>query len=118
MIDAASSPTSPFHISHVNESTDITVYPPPASNDTSDEPGTKKRKISTSNGAPVITDANNARYAEQVLSNKQLEKVQDLIKRECEQLVDCCDRVKLWVNLNMPRCDAQLSLVRPLIDGR
>ncbi|EIN14019.1 proteasome activator pa28 REG alpha/beta subunit [Punctularia strigosozonata HHB-11173 SS5] len=105
MIDAASSPTSPFHISHVNEFTDVTVHPPPAPKDTSDEPGTKKRKISASNGTPANTDPSSARYAEQVLSNKRLEKVQDLIKRECEQLVDCCDRVKLWVNLNMPRIE-------------
>ncbi|KAI0053455.1 proteasome activator pa28 REG alpha/beta subunit [Auriscalpium vulgare] len=104
LISSTSSPSSPFHISHASTASDATVYPPPKF-DSTEEPDTKKRKRgldATANGA---SDTQHARYPNLVISNKALLPVQDTLKRECEHLVDLCDKVKLWINLTMPKIE-------------
>lgn len=127
LIDSTANPSSPFHISHASSSTDVTVYPPPSSA-LSEEPESKKRRLNegSANGASATghNSANSvqqARFANLVLANKHIDKVHAEVKKECEQLAELCvsidictcdalhvmhdmqDRVKLWVNLSMPK---------------
>ncbi|KAI0803214.1 proteasome activator pa28 REG alpha/beta subunit [Irpex lacteus] len=108
LIDSSASPTSPFHPSH-SSSTDTTVYPPPAS-PTSEEPESKKRKLEDglANGSHGLTTANapdGARYLNHTVANKHLATVHGLIKKECEELAEAIDKVKLWINLSMPKIE-------------
>jgi len=54
---------------------------------------------------PLTSDIANARYPELVLANKHVLKLQETIKAECSQLSESCDKVKLWVNLTMPKIE-------------
>ncbi|TFY64281.1 hypothetical protein EVJ58_g2732 [Rhodofomes roseus] len=108
-IDSTNDPSSPFHMSHAAESTDTTVYPPP--NSAEDGPDVKKRKLHSSDangavstaGLTILNDTRHAVYPNLVAANQHLDKVHALVKKECEQLADLCDKVKLWVNLSMPK---------------
>jgi len=40
-----------------------------------------------------------------VLANKHVSKAHQQVKKECEQLAELCDKVKLWVNLTMPKIE-------------
>ncbi|KAH9965106.1 proteasome activator pa28 REG alpha/beta subunit [Lactifluus volemus] len=85
--------TSPFHQSHAAGSTDVTVYPPPISSNSIGEPDKKKRK------------REHARFPNVFHGNKHLISVHEALKKECEQLVELTDKVKLWINLTMPNGD-------------
>ncbi|KAI0363745.1 proteasome activator pa28 REG alpha/beta subunit [Pilatotrama ljubarskyi] len=104
LIDSTSQPTSPFHLSHAPLSTDATVYPPPS---TSAEPEAKKRKLESggANGVSTSNDASHAKHPGKMLSNKHTMALHEHLKRECEELADLCDKVKLWINLSMPNGD-------------
>ncbi|OSX66945.1 hypothetical protein POSPLADRAFT_1042239 [Postia placenta MAD-698-R-SB12] len=112
LIDASSDPSSPFNISHATSATDVTVYPPPG-RAPSEEPDSKKRKRSADDGvngtsAAGLTssnDAHHARFPNLILANKHLTTVHAAVKKECEQLAELCDKVKLWVNLSMPKIE-------------
>jgi len=108
LIVSASSPSSPFHFS--NLVTDVTVYPSPT---VSDEPESKKRKLGDSapNGrtshdsaGASHTDAG-ARFTNHIVANQHVQKVHDILKKECEELADSIDKVKLWINLSMPKIE-------------
>ncbi|OCH96443.1 proteasome activator pa28, REG alpha/beta subunit [Obba rivulosa] len=109
LIDSANFPSSPFHPSHAANSTDPTVYPPPTHSADSHGPETKKRKLDadeSTNG--VLTSGNdirNACYPNLMHANKHIIKVHEIMKRECEQLAELIDKVKLWVNLSMPKIE-------------
>ncbi|TDL28233.1 proteasome activator pa28, REG alpha/beta subunit [Rickenella mellea] len=51
---------------------------------------------------------NNSTYARipaAMVANKHLIAVHELLKKECEDLIGLCDKVKLWVNLTMPKIE-------------
>ncbi|PSS29635.1 hypothetical protein PHLCEN_2v2783 [Hermanssonia centrifuga] len=112
--NSTTSPSSPFHISHAASSTDPTVYPPPHVA-LSSEPDTKKRKLadgaangSHTNGLTSGNSTETARFSDRMLANPHLSQVFAILKKECEELADGIwtslqDKVKLWVNLAMPK---------------
>jgi proteasome activator subunit 3 (PA28 gamma) len=105
LIESTSTPESPFHISHASSSTDATVYPAPCSS-VSDEPEAKKRKRNGDGSTtPTTNDTQHARYPSLILANKHMSRAHQDVKKECEQLAELCDKVKLWVNLTMPKIE-------------
>ncbi|KAH9913337.1 proteasome activator pa28 REG alpha/beta subunit [Epithele typhae] len=105
-VDSTSNPQSPFHLSNASHSTDATVYPTPSTT----EPDSKKRKLDSGavkNGVAACSsnDIQHAKHPGMMLSNKHMIAVHETLKRECEILVDLCDKVKLWINLSMPNGD-------------
>jgi len=103
LILETSSPASPFDVSHVATFTDTTVYP--SSTSSSNEPDSKKRRLSIDGTSKPSNDSGGARYAQQVIANHHLTRVHQEIKKQCEDLTSSCDKVKLWVNLSMPRIE-------------
>lgn len=79
-------------MSHAAISTDPTIYPPPDTTHLSDEPDTKKRKLSDGGIGPSFggNDVQNARFPNLVTRNKHLDEVHQIVKGECEQLADHC----------------------------
>ncbi|KZT74934.1 proteasome activator pa28, REG alpha/beta subunit [Daedalea quercina L-15889] len=109
LIDSTNDESSPFHISHAATSTDPTVHPPPF---VEEGPDVKKRKLHSSDTNGVVTtgltlsnDVRHAVYPNLVTANQHIDKVHGIVKKECEQLADLCDKVKLWVNLSMPKIE-------------
>ncbi|TCD62849.1 hypothetical protein EIP91_006330 [Steccherinum ochraceum] len=102
MIDLTATPSSIFHLSHASTSTDPSVHPPPS---TVEGPDPKKRKLDSTEINGVASSGSSALYTGRVLHNAHLKQVHETIKKECEQLADHCDKVKLWVNLNMPKIE-------------
>lgn len=89
-------------MSHATSHTDTTVHPPPTDFLSSEEPDTKKRKLSDNgvNGTSSVahTAANplgNARYTNSMHSNKHLPQVFAAVKNECQQLVDSIVRLNV-----------------------
>ncbi|CAL1694151.1 unnamed protein product [Somion occarium] len=118
LIDSTSSPSSIFHPSHAIKFTDATVYPPPTSLSTAEGPETKKRKLNgdspssgnngsaaPGSGITLRNDASRALYPNLIVANQHMKQVHETVKKECEQLADLCDKVKLWVNLSMPKIE-------------
>ncbi|KAF8516576.1 proteasome activator pa28 REG alpha/beta subunit [Hysterangium stoloniferum] len=100
--------SSPFNRSFLYTTTDPTVYAPPSM----EEPETKKRKRSDDKVDKSRSDTSNARLPNLVVSNKHRPHFHDYayqaqarVKTECEELIELCDNVKLWVSLTMPRGD-------------
>lgn len=105
MIDEASSPSSIFHTSNASL-TDVAVHPPPPSS--LEGPDVKKRKLENGiveNGVTSANSGEHARYPDLVRCNPHIKAAQDVIKSECETLVASCDKVKLWINLSMPKIE-------------
>ncbi|THH33448.1 hypothetical protein EUX98_g766 [Antrodiella citrinella] len=98
LIEATSSPTSIFHLSHASSSTDATVHPSTAG----EGPDPKKRKLDS---AEINGFHSNAPYTGRVLPNSHLKQVHETVKRECEHMAESCDKIKLWVNLSMPKIE-------------
>ncbi|KAF7981152.1 hypothetical protein HWV62_34911 [Athelia sp. TMB] len=101
-IESTLSSDSPFHLSRAASSTDATVYPPPT---ISEELTSKKRKLNGGSVSAQSNDTHSAMYPNLMLSNQHIVKVHADIKKECEQLADLVDKVKLWVNLTMPKIE-------------
>ncbi|OBZ79848.1 Proteasome activator complex subunit 3 [Grifola frondosa] len=40
-----------------------------------------------------------------MVANKHIVKVHEEMKKECEELAELCDTVKLWINLSMPKIE-------------
>ncbi|KAL4252495.1 PA28 family protein [Abortiporus biennis] len=114
LLNSTNSPSSIFHLSHAAKSTDATVYSsPPPTVPSSGGPDTKKRKLAHEEGVngkasatlTAVNDTHNARYPSLMLSNQHVIQVHETVKRECEQLAEYCDKVKLWINLAMPKIE-------------
>ncbi|KZP25415.1 proteasome activator pa28 REG alpha beta subunit [Athelia psychrophila] len=103
-IETTSTPDSPFHLSRAAASTDATVYPPPTDDD-GPEAKKRKRNTETGSGATNSNDTRHAVYPNLMLGNKHIVIIHATIKKECEQLADLVDKVKLWVNLTMPKIE-------------
>ncbi|KAI0778746.1 proteasome activator pa28 REG alpha/beta subunit [Trametes elegans] len=105
LIESAAQTSSPFHLSNAPRITDATVYPPPSG---ASEPETKKRKLDsgeTANGITTANDANHAKHPGKMLSNQHTVALHEQLKAECEQMAELCDKVKLWINLSMPKIE-------------
>ncbi|KLO20712.1 proteasome activator pa28, REG alpha/beta subunit [Schizopora paradoxa] len=103
LIDKIDSADSPFRDEAFEGTTDGTVYP---SSSASEGPETKKRKHLDGAGAHVASNSTvNARYPEVMHTNGQVNQLHEIIKRECDAVVTSCDKVKLWVNLTMPKIE-------------
>lgn len=106
LIKSTSSPSSPFHQSHAAGSTDAIVHPPPNASNSIAEPDKKKRKREAGeNNDHVLNDTQHARFPNLFHANKHIVSVHEMVKRECEQLIDLTDKVKLWINLTMPKIE-------------
>jgi proteasome activator subunit 3 (PA28 gamma) len=103
IIDGANAPDSPYNISQAPVSTDPRVYPSPGTSEVNG-PSSKRKRVEDGI-VPLGNDIANARYPELVHANKHILKLQETIKAECAQLSDACDKVKLWVNLTMPKIE-------------
>jgi hypothetical protein len=94
LIDGAASPASPFHPSHGANATDATVYPAPAGA-AGGEPAPKRRRVAA-DGSSVrtepATDAAHARFPNAFKANAHLLRVQEEVKRQCEELALSCVR--------------------------
>ncbi|TBU54886.1 proteasome activator pa28 REG alpha/beta subunit [Dichomitus squalens] len=104
LIDSTYESSSPFHLSHAPKSTDTTVYPAPVP---SSEPEPKKRKLESGDAVNGVThtDAKHAKHPGKMVSNQHIVALHDQLKRECETLAELCDKVKLWINLSMPKIE-------------
>ncbi|KAI0756327.1 proteasome activator pa28 [Daedaleopsis nitida] len=110
LIDSTREPSSPFHSSHSPHTTDATVYPTPTP---PSEPESKKRKLdsgdavngASSSNATASNDAHHAKHPGHMLSNKHNVAIHEQLKQECETLAELCDKVKLWINLSMPKIE-------------
>jgi len=106
LIKSTSSPSSPFHQSHSAGSTDVTVHPPPNASNSTGETDKKKRKREVGeNNDHVLSDTQHARFPNLFHGNKHLATVHETLKKECEQLIELTDKVKLWINLTMPKIE-------------
>jgi len=106
LIESTKADDSPYQISRAAEFTDTTIYPPPSSNG-ENGPSSSKRKRSEDGSAMSarMNETVNARYPELMHANKHILKLHETVKSECAQLSDSCDKVKLWVNLTMPKIE-------------
>lgn len=87
MIDASSDTSSPFHMSHASTSTDLTIYPDPSGEQRQDS---KKRKVADGESRINGASAEHARYTAAVHTNKHLESVYEIVKKECDELARLC----------------------------
>jgi len=110
LIEEAESESSEYNLSKALKTTDVTVYPPSESLSSS-SPDAKRRKRSAgdiSNGesaAFVERDLGGAVYPQRVAANHHIRKLQERNKIEFQSLIELCDKVKLWINLTMPRIE-------------
>ncbi|KAF8599725.1 proteasome activator pa28 REG alpha/beta subunit [Ceratobasidium sp. AG-I] len=104
-IEKASSPESQYHISNAEASTDATVYSPPAIS----EPPTKKRRHENGDASAAAAtfepSEGGPRFLNRMVANQTLRSLHEDLKKEYMELVDLCDKVKLWVNLTMPKIE-------------
>ncbi|KAG1889522.1 proteasome activator pa28 REG alpha beta subunit [Suillus subluteus] len=104
LIESTNTDDSPYQISQAAASTDTTIYPPPSSTETNGPSSNKRKRNEDGSAAPAhLNETVNARYPELVHANKLISKLHETVKLECAQLSDSCDKVKLWVNLTMPK---------------
>jgi proteasome activator subunit 3 (PA28 gamma) len=122
LIKATSSPSSPFHQSHATEFTDLKVYPPPSPPSPEGESDKKKRKREVEEtNSHVSNDTRHAYFPSVFHANRHIASVHEILKKECEQLIELTvrsallwarrsilrffvqDKVKLWINLTMPK---------------
>ncbi|CAE6402081.1 unnamed protein product, partial [Rhizoctonia solani] len=104
-IEECSNSDSPLHNSSSESTTDTTVHPPPAD----PEPPTKKRRHENGDSVSVsaateITEGG-PRFVGRMVANHKLRNLHEDLKKEYIELVDLCDKVKLWVNLTMPKIE-------------
>ncbi|KAI0720142.1 proteasome activator pa28 REG alpha/beta subunit [Fomitopsis betulina] len=110
LIDSTNEESSPFNMSHAAHFTNPTVYPPPTPIEGG--PDVKKRKLHPDGTNGVVTtgltlanDVRHAVYPNLVTANQHMDKAYAIVKKECDQLAYSCDKVKLWVNLSMPKIE-------------
>ncbi|KAJ1301715.1 hypothetical protein OPQ81_008948 [Rhizoctonia solani] len=104
-IEQCSSNDSPLHSSSADSTTDTTIYQPLAES----EPPIKKRRHENgeSLAVSVATELTEGgpRFVGRMVANHKLRALHEDLKREYMELVDLCDKVKLWVNLTMPKIE-------------
>jgi proteasome activator subunit 3 (PA28 gamma) len=113
LIDSTSSSASPFHPSCALTHTDTTIYSPPSGIESTEEPHAKKRKrddasdqTTAVNGTSSPSNAlSHCVYPNLVKSNKNMSKLHEIIRQEAQELATFVDKVKLWVNLTMPKIE-------------
>ncbi|KAH9065640.1 proteasome activator pa28 REG alpha/beta subunit [Lactarius vividus] len=106
LIKSTSSPSSPFHQSHATAFTDLKVYPPPSPSNSAGESDKKKRKREVEEtNSHVSSDTQHARFPNVFHANRHIASVHETLKKECEQLIELTDKVKLWINLTMPKIE-------------
>ncbi|KAG1749784.1 proteasome activator pa28 REG alpha beta subunit [Suillus paluster] len=106
LIESTKSDDSPYQISQAAASTDTTVYPSPSSTAKNGPSSNKRKRNEDGSGSPAhANETVSARYPELVQANKLISKLHETTKSECAQLSDSCDKVKLWVNLTMPKIE-------------
>ncbi|KIP11797.1 hypothetical protein PHLGIDRAFT_10524 [Phlebiopsis gigantea 11061_1 CR5-6] len=105
LITSTQTSSSPFYLPNLN--TDAAIYPPPSSANGDSEPESKKRKLNDGalNGKASHDPNAGARYTNQMLASQLVQEVHGIVKKECEDLADCIDKVKLWINLSMPKIE-------------
>ncbi|KAG1828378.1 proteasome activator pa28 REG alpha beta subunit [Suillus variegatus] len=105
LIESMNAEDSPYQLSQAATSTDTTVHPSPSSIETNGSSNKRKRNEDGSAAPSHLNETVNARYPERVHANKLISKLHETVKLECAQLSDSCDKVKLWVNLTMPKIE-------------
>ena len=103
LIKSTSSPSSLFHQSHAAGSTDVTVHPEPNVSNSTAEPDKKKRKREA--GEPndhALSDTQHARFPNLFHTNKHLLLVNEMLKKECEQVVELTVRTAFLVSVPFP----------------
>ncbi|KAF9651954.1 proteasome activator pa28, REG alpha/beta subunit [Thelephora ganbajun] len=106
-IDEINTPLSIYNPSRIDAMTDATVYNP---NRDSDQLDVKKRKRGLDgeiiNGYGVDESAGSgAVYGGHVKTNTHLRTILAELKAEYEELGSLCEKLKLWVNLTMPKIE-------------
>jgi len=106
-IEEINTPSSIYSISRTDSMTDATVYNP---NRELDQMDMKKRKRGldgeTVNGFAVDGNAGSgAIYTGHVKTNAHLRTIHAELKAEYEELGSLCEKLKLWVNLTMPKIE-------------
>ena len=100
----------------------MTVHPQPNVSNSTTEPDKKKRKREAGESNDhALSDTQHARFPNLFHTNKHLLLVNETLKKECEQIIEltvrnsfsciCAlpdprviqDKVKLWINLTMPK---------------
>ncbi|KAJ4485905.1 proteasome activator pa28 REG alpha/beta subunit [Lentinula aciculospora] len=112
LVQSTANTDSPFHDACL-ASIDTIVYPPPLEGSPGTDAPSKKRKILTDapNGdkspSPRIVqhDIQYARLSNLVLENKHVKRLHAIIKKECDELVDSMNKVRLWVTLAIPKIE-------------
>ncbi|KZT62237.1 proteasome activator pa28, REG alpha/beta subunit [Calocera cornea HHB12733] len=102
----ATTPTHPLHASQFSRAAVVTTPSIPSSSTHAPAAGSsKKRKLE--NGAEANGEAHEGKvkYLESVPENKQVTGEMEALRTEFEQLVSLVDKVKLWVNLKMPKVE-------------
>jgi proteasome activator subunit 3 (PA28 gamma) len=105
LIETTNAKDSPYQISQAAASTDTTIYPPPSPEANGPSSHKRKRNEDGSAAPAYVNETVNARYPELVHANNLISKLHETVKLECAQLSDSCDKVKLWVNLTMPKIE-------------
>ncbi|CAE6386877.1 unnamed protein product [Rhizoctonia solani] len=103
-IEQFSSNDSPLHTASIDSITDTSIYSPP----TEQDPPTKKRRHENGDSVTVggATELGGGpRFVGRMVANHKLRTLHDDLKNEYMELVNLCDRVKLWVNLTMPKIE-------------
>jgi len=106
-IEDIDSPSSIYNPSRTDAMADATIYTP---NRDSDQVDIKKRKRGLDgeiiNGTGADGNAGSgAVYTGQVKANAHLRIIHAELKTECEELGNLCEKLKLWVNLTMPKIE-------------
>jgi len=106
-IEDINSPSSIYNPSRTDAMADATIYNP---NRDLDQIDIKKRKRGLDgeivNGYGADENAGNgAVYTGQVKTNAHLRIIHTELKVECEELGNLCEKLKLWVNLTMPKIE-------------
>ncbi|CCO35503.1 proteasome (prosome, macropain) activator subunit 3 (PA28 gamma [Rhizoctonia solani AG-1 IB] len=108
-IEECSTDDSHLHAASIDSATDTTIYSPLT------EPPTKKRRHENGDSVAVggVAEVGGGpRFTGRMVANHKLRTLHDGLKNEYMELVNLCvsineapDKVKLWVNLTMPKIE-------------
>ncbi|EJT99932.1 proteasome activator pa28 REG alpha/beta subunit, partial [Dacryopinax primogenitus] len=103
----ASKPSHPLHVSQFSRSSIITTASLPSTDASTSAPHTHSKKRKLDNGAEAHGEVHEqeVKYIEYVPGNGQVTKEMEAIRSEFEELISLVDKVKLWVNMMMPKVE-------------